>query len=304
VPNQGFGVLVQHSESTRVGQRVAADHQGDPNVVSGNRDGGVAIVDSDMANVFGNLIGVGSNGALPVPNQGPGVSVAGGADSHIGGGLVGQGNVIASNTGDGVIVGSDPATGHSAVRVSIQGNWIGTNRAAEVSDGNGGNGIFVVPQADGTRIGNVVGVEGPNVIAHNSGDGIKVTGSVGVRIRGNDVFLDGVLGIELAGGGNHGQPAPVLTSVKVANGQLTVKGTLLSAPSQGYAIDVFGNDVCDPSGAGEGQTFLVGDKLTTDGSGKGMFSVKTPFNQSAPPVVTATATNTKTGDTSEFSQCK
>src|SRR5262249_61342402 len=110
------------------------------------------------------------------------------------------------------------------------GNWIGTNRAAEVSDGNGGNGISLQPQADGTRIGNVVGSEGPNVIAHNSLDGVRVTVSTGVRIKGNSMFENGQLGIELLGGANHVPFPPVLTNVKLANGQLTVKGTLAGAP--------------------------------------------------------------------------
>jgi hypothetical protein len=305
VPNSGPGVLIEHSESTRVGQRIAADHQGDPNVISGNQGPGVQIVNSDMTNVFGNLIGVGSNGAQPAPNQGPGVVVQGGADAHVGGGLAGQGNVISSNTDDGVQVRGDDATGTPAVRVSIQGNWIGTNRAAEVSDGNGGNGISVLPQADGTRIGNVVGVEGPNVVAHNSLDGVRVTASVGVRIRGNSIFENGQFGIELLGGGNHLPFEPALTNVKLANGQLTVKGTLVGIPSRDFSIEVFGNPACDPSGSGEGQSFLASQKVTTDSSGSATFAIKFPYSgTSAAPVVAATDTNSKNGDTSQFSQCK
>src|SRR4029079_12280243 len=91
VPNTGPGVFVLDSESTRIGQRVAADHQGDPNVISGNQGGGVVVQNSDSTNVFGNLIGVGANGALPVPNIGHGILIMGGADTHVGGGLVGQG---------------------------------------------------------------------------------------------------------------------------------------------------------------------------------------------------------------------
>jgi hypothetical protein len=304
VPNTGPGVFVLDSESTRIGQRVAADHQGDPNVISGNQGGGVVVQNSDSTNVFGNLIGVGANGALPVPNIGHGILIMGGADTHVGGGLVGQGNVISSNTGDGVRIRGDDASGTPAVRVAVQGNWIGTNRASEVSDGNGGNGISVLPQADGTRIGNVVGLEGPNVIAHNSGDGVRVAVSTGVRIRGDSIFENGQLGIELLQGANQFPFPPVLTNVKLANGQLIVKGTLAGAPSQGFAIEVFGSPACDPSGSGEGQSFFIAQKVTTNSSGTATFTIKVPFNQSAAPVVTATATNTKTGDTSQFSQCK
>ena len=304
VPNAGPGVVILRAESVRVGQRIAPGHIGDPNVISGNQGGGITIITSDMTNVFGNLIGTGSNGALPVPNNGPGVSIIGGSDAHIGGGVEGQGNVISANTGDGVVIRGDDVTGTQAERVSVQANFIGTDRAAAVSIGNGGHGISVLAKAGGTRIGNVVGVEGPNTIAHNSGDGVRVAGSKGVRIRGNSIFENSQLGIHLVAGGNDQPFEPSLTNVKLANGQLTVKGTLVGIPSQDFTIEVFGSPVCDPSGAGEGQDFLASRKVTTDSSGSATYTIKFAYGGAAAPVVTATDTNVKNGNTSEFSACK
>src|SRR5262249_19713347 len=117
VPNSGPGVRIERSESVRVGQRGAGDHVGHPNVISGNQGGGIELVTSDMTNVIGNLVGTGSNGALPIPNAGFGISISGGTDVHIGGGLAGQGNVISANGGDGLRIGGDDATGTPAVRV-------------------------------------------------------------------------------------------------------------------------------------------------------------------------------------------
>jgi hypothetical protein len=304
VPNAGPGVLIENAESVRVGQRIAPGHIGNPNVISGNQGGGIRIVTSNMTNVFGNLIGTGSNGALPVPNNGPGVSISGGADIHFGGGLEGQGNVISANNGDGVVVKGDDATGTPVVRASVQANFIGTDRAGQVSIGNSGNGISVEQQADGTRIGNVVGIEGPNTIAHNSGDGLRVFASTGVRIRGNSIFENSQLGIHLLAGGNNQPLEPFLTNVKLANGQLTVKGSLFGDPSQNYSIEVFGSPVCDPSGTGEGQDFLASHKVTTDVGGTASYTIKFAYGGAAAPVVTATDVNSKNGDTSEFSACK
>ena len=304
VPNGGPGVLVVHADSVRIGQRVTQDHQGDPNVISGNEGAGLLIWDSSSTNVFGNLVGVGSNGTIPAGNQLSGVWVRGGSDVHVGGGIAGQGNVISTNAGDGVVVQGDDAAGIPANRVSIQANWIGTDTTGGVSLANGGSGISILPNADGTRIGNVVGTEGPNIIEDNSRDGVTVNGSVGVRIRGNRISDNFQLGIALSSGGNHAQAAPALSNVKLANGQLTIKGTLQSHPSQDFAIELFANAVCDPSGAGEGLRFLGNDKLTTDASGFGSFTFKAPFNGASAPVITATATRSKTGDTSQFSVCK
>jgi hypothetical protein len=304
VPNTGPGLLIINVESARVGQRVAQDHQGDPNVISGNQGGGVQVFDSSMVNLFGNLIGTAADGHSPAGNLGSGIWVSGSTDVHVGGGLDGQGSVIATNTGDGVVVEGDAAAGKASERVSIQGNWIGTDRKAQALLSNGGSGISILPNADGTRIGNVVGVEGPNVIANNSRDGITVNSSVGVRIRGNSIADNSQLGIALTVGGNRTQAAPALTNVKLANGQLTVKGTLASVPSRDFSIELFGNPACDPSGAGEGASFLVAHKVTTDSSGSATFTIKTPYGGASAPVVTGTDTNTKTGDTSGFSQCK
>jgi parallel beta-helix repeat protein len=303
VPNTGPGVRIFHSESVRLGQRVAPDHEGDPNVISGNQGGGVVVENSATTYVLGNLIGTGSDGQAPVGNLGAGVTVLGGHDTFIGGGIAGQGNVVSTNTGDGIQVRGDDATGTPASGVAIQGNLVGIDRTGFVALANGGNGISILPQAGGTRIGNVVGLEGPNSIEHNSLDGIRVTGSKGVRIRGNEISANAQLGIRLNANGNDLQDAPVITTVKLANGQLTMKGTLTSTPVRNFAVELFANPSCDPSGFGEGKRLLTQVKVTTDSTGKGSFNVTIPFKGAAKPVVTSTATNTASGNTSEFSQC-
>ncbi len=316
LPNSGPGVLIQGVESNVVG-RATTKHQAGPNVISGNSGGGVRIEGGSFNYVLGNLIGTGADGQQPIGNVGPGVAVAGGQFNFVGGTLAGQGNVISANTGDGVLVGADPATGITTSGVAVQGNVIGTDPTGFLSFGNGGNGITVL-NASGTRVGQVTGNAGGNLIVHNVGAGVGVSSeSVGVPILGNGISDNGALGIDLGmdgvtlndgpgdpdTGANDLQNFPLLFSATLSNGKLLVDGSLQSTPNTSFRIDFFSNALCDPSSFGEGQEFLGSMKVTTDGLGNVTFLAKVPFSGASVPVVTATATDVKALDTSEFSPC-
>jgi hypothetical protein len=79
----------------------------------------------------------------------------------------------------------------------------------------------------------------------------------------------------------------------------TINGTLNSVANTNYRIEFFANDAIDPTGYGEGQTYLGFVNTMTDGSCNATFSKSFPqigTNQR----VTATATD-PSGNTSEFS---
>ena len=91
-------------------------------------------------------------------------------------------------------------------------------------------------------------------------------------IVGNSIFSNGELGINLgppdvtandAGDGdagpNNNQNYPVLAAAPGG-----VQGTFNSTPNGTFTIHYYGNTACDPSGNGEGQTFLGGVSVTTD----------------------------------------
>ena len=84
----------------------------------------------------------------------------------------------------------------------------------------------------------------------------------------------------------------------------SVHGTLSSALSHSYRIELFGSSECDPTGYGEGAAYLGAQSITTDANGNAPFSqtVSGIFDE-VTGFVTATATDVVTGDTSEFSQC-
>lgn len=89
----------------------------------------------------------------------------------------------------------------------------------------------------------------------------------------------------------------MLNSAVVKGPYVTVEGTLNSTVGSTFRIDFFANTECDPSGQGEGETFLGSrDGVTTDEE----FKVKLRFE--AGDYITATATDLY-GNTSEFSEC-
>src|SRR4029077_14168061 len=102
-------------------------------------------------------------------------------------------------------------------------------------------------------------------------------------------------------GPNKLQNYPVLTS---ANSAVVIQGSLNSVANKPYRVDFFSSPAADPSGFGEGQTWIGAVNVTTDGSGNAGFNMDFPGSLATGSVVTATATGTGgTGasGTSEFS---
>jgi hypothetical protein len=103
---------------------------------------------------------------------------------------------------------------------------------------------------------------------------------------------------------------PVLNTAVATGSAITLRGVLDGVYSTTYRIEFFANPTCDPSGHGEGKTFLGSTDVTTEG-----------FDGNAPPCsatsditlpvvvppgqyVTATATDvSNSNSTSEFSAC-
>src|SRR5262249_29099568 len=87
-------------------------------------------------------------------------------------------------------------------------------------------------------------------------------------------------------------------------GATTIQGVLNSAPSTTFRIEFFDNTVADPSGNGEGRTFIGSINVTTGSVGSSVFFTSPPFLSVTSGRITATATRLAAGsptDTSEFS---
>ncbi len=247
--------------------------------------------------IQGNLIGTDPSGTLPLGNSGDGVtlpqngfrafadplpstSTANLTNSvftfgdTIGGTAAGAGNVIADNRGDGV-----------SISVTF-------------------NAYYSISGFHGNEMLNLIGYQ------QDPGSGQANT------ISGNSIFANGGLGIrlltaaEVAGsdspilpppmgtpaGANGLLPAPTLAFAISSGSGTMISGTVAAAPSQTLIVELFG----DPAGTGQGQTYLGSVPVTTDATGRGVFTFTSP-SVVASPNVTATATD-PSGNTSEFAR--
>ena len=291
---------------------IGGDDEGEGNVISDNAAPGIRLDGSGaFSNVIqGNFIGTDATGTSALGNS-DGIRVQDAPGNLIGGLFPDAANVISGNNVAGVFL-NGPGTEDN----EITGNFIGTAANGTTPLGNLSHGVEVANTGP-----NLIGgpdADDGNTIAFNGGDGVMIEASVmfstNKRIWSNSIHSNDGLGIDLendgvtlndAGdpdvGANEHQNYPVLTSANSEGGVLTVTGTLNSSANDGFTIQFFANNECDPTDFGEGQTFLGQDIVNSDGAGNAT------IDEDLPPVtpgmfVTATATDPD-GNTSEFSRC-
>ncbi len=246
-----------------------------------------------------NFIGTDITGTIALNlNNGAGVNIAHGV------GVLVSGNLISGN-GDGVVISSSGVSGAHSENNTVQNNRIGTAADGVTALGNSRDGVQVT--GFGSFIGGANFGEG-NIIAFNGQVGVDVQGNLSTTILGNSIFSNGQLGINLRGGtenaagvtsndandvdtgANNLQNFPVLTAVQVNGANVDVSGTLNSTPNSIFRIEFFANTACDPSGNGEGRTFLGFTNVTTNGSGNATFASMI-FPAAGGTVITTTATS-------------
>jgi CSLREA domain-containing protein len=315
--NGGDGVLIISQlingvQANVPNNTVGGTASGAGNVISGNGGDGVSISGSgaEFNKVEGNRIGTKAdgtgdlgNGESPVPADGVFISRA--PNNTIGGTASGAGNRISGNGDDGVTI-----SGSGAEDNKLEGNRI---------SGNSNDGVSIA--ASNNTIGGT-STDARNHITANGDDGVEINDTFGFEATGNSILFNSIysntgLGIDLVGtdgvtandnkdldtGANNLQNFPVITSAikSDATGVTTISGTIHSNTNQTFTIQCF-VAVPDPSGHGEART-LVGQTtpVTTNFNGNASFSCPDSSIR-AGLRVTATATNTATGDTSEFSR--
>jgi len=316
IANDSGGIYIIFGGDNVIGGTTAADR----NIISGNQYDGVTLdVGSSGNQVSGNYIGTNAAGTAAIAN-GTGVNLSQANDNIIGGLAAGAGNLISGNTHNGINLGS---SGNGNQGTVVYGNFIGTAADGATALGNGDNGIYSESRA--ILIGSIV-TGGGNTIAFNKLAGVAIDGEqtytgVNNAVRGNSIFGNGKLGIDLQPVGvvgvtandpgdtdsyaNGGQNFPVLTSATTAGSTLTVNGLLNSEANQFYVIDFYANDAIDLTGLGEGKRYLGSISVQTDASGNATFTATLTATLGADKYISATATTTANapyGDTSEFSQ--
>jgi hypothetical protein len=301
--------ILNNATGNTVGGAAAAAR----NLISGGTTAGITLGNSGTANniIQNNYIGTNAAGTAALPNF-VGISFNGAGANTI------RGNVISGNTSSSAFSAGIQLE-NTTSNILVVGNKIGTSADGLTAIPN----MYGITMLDGFSGGanqNTIGtLAEPNIIAFNTKAGVALqafTSKVSRQntIRYNAIFSNGTLGIDLgddgitpndvgdgdAGSFNDLQNFPVLTSAQFGGGTVTIAGTLSSAPSSTYIVQFFQSIACDPSGAGEGQTFLGEATTTTAASGVGTFNVT--FAGVAGGFATATATDSL-GNTSEFSAC-
>ncbi len=322
LPNAGggFGIRINGARHRADIGYSGGAFPADRNLISGGPQGGIigsggtSPDGSPDAIVLGNFIGTDTSGTVSLGQPGAvGVTIANASVI---------GNLVSGNPGGGIDVMPPGNVIIQGTDSANQGNRIGTQRDGTSPLANGGFG-GVALRGDNCLVGGESGVGHGNIIAFNNGYGVDVLpGTTGNEITSNAIFANTLLGVSLTDSaaplpndncdadtlpGNHGQNSPVITMVNMNSGFATFIGTLGSTANTTFRIEFFANASCDPSGSGEGQTFLGTATMTTDGTCSGTFvSSPLPF-PGGQPTFTATAIDVSTDpshrNTSEFSAC-
>jgi hypothetical protein len=280
------------------------------NVFSGQPSEGLRLAGAGTAwnRVEANLFGTDATGSNAVPNGFAGLTLFAGASSNwVGGSGAASGNLVSGNGSYGVVLGD----------AGTEANWIEDNRiGTDITGSNAlGNAFANVALWNGAA-GNSIGAPGHgNRIAYAGGSGVVLydDGTIHNSVRGNSVFGNGWLGIDLGGDGvtlNHSGTAPpgpngwqnfpVLTNAVGRGGNTSIGGTLNGVAGRAYALDFYASPSADPSGYGQGRTYVGSVEIMSDGGGAAGFGVTVAGNWSG-QFLAATATDAVNGDTSEFS---
>jgi CSLREA domain-containing protein len=309
--NAQLKIVIRRSGGSASGLTISASNVVVRGVVINNFNQNGILITVTGSNVIieGNFIGTDAGGTNDQGNTQDGIRISG-ANNRVGGTLPARSQLglISGNNSDGIEITGSGATGNL-----VQGNLIGTTASGSSGLANTSDGIQIFNSASNNTIGGTAAGAG-NVIAFNGADGVFVHSGTGNRIQRNSIFSNGELGIDLGANGvtsndpadpdsgaNRLQNFPVLQSIVVSGGNTTILGSIDSATGNStypITIEFFSNSSCDPSGHGEGETFLGAISVSGPGSFIATFAVSLPLNS----VVTATATDSA-GNTSEFSAC-
>jgi titin len=186
--NRLSGVLIASGASGNyVGLGFVDDTISKRNIISGNLESGIRILNARDNSIKGNYIGLDVTGGKPLGNQTDGLLVEGSSNGNVIGANadsindVLEKNWIAGNKDNGIRL-------FNASNTRIAGNWIGLDTQGKATP-NASNGILI----DGKSSNNVVGLEYGlpemmrNVISGNARSGIEIFDSTGNRISGNYV---------------------------------------------------------------------------------------------------------------------
>ncbi len=293
------------------------------NIISGNDGDGIEISGetTDGNSVRGNWIGVNATGDAMLSNRGDGISIVGGADNTLVGGIgAGEGNWIVASNGDGIeIDGASTGT-------IIYGNRIGTDLTGTLNWGTRHAGITITGGASNTAVGGTATGQA-NVIAFSGQGGVNPYGvtvetssSTGNTIAGNSIYGQTGIAIDLGfdgvsendtldpdTGANSLQNFPLIssTNVNAAGTTVTVSGSINTTASlTGMVLHFYATPASGNYARRDAKRYLGSTTVNTDAGGNATFTNVTLTGYSGTVAVgeVITATATHNNNTSELSQ--
>jgi len=274
------------------------------NVISANGAHGVHALSSSIA-LSNSYVGTSSSGDTALGNGGHGVFLErSGGSIGIGPRVPGRtpGSVISGNRGNGItVVGSmEGPSGPGAVTIGLNRIGVAAGNLDDSRLGNGGHGILVVNHRN-VRVGDPTVMEAGNVIAYNGRTGVAAeggevqptSGATAVGINGNSIFSNGGLGIDLVSmndgvsgvtpndpGDSDLGPNGLLNHPTIFSAVPVATGTIVNFRVEGvsgrtYRVEFFASPSPDPSGRGEGRTFLGFQNVTVSSTAT-MYSATLP----------------------------
>jgi CSLREA domain-containing protein len=318
-PGGGYGIRMNGTRQLFYVGYSGISLTNDRNLISGNAQGGIlspggAYPDGTPSGlIIGNFIGTDATGTVALAQPGSvGLTVSN---------VLVESNLISGHPLGGLDI---PPPGNVIMRGEcsfpvVPGNLVGVQRDGVTPMPNGGFGGVRV-RGSNCQIGGT----GCDVISFNNGYGVDVfPGTTGSYIKGGSIYGNARLGISLtdtslplpndacdgdAGPGNLGQNVPVITVASINGPGSTVIGTINSTANTTFEIDIYSTDVCDPSGSGQGKTYLGSVAAVTDGTCTGGFLAFLTAPPVGQTIFMATATDVSSDPnghriTSEFSAC-
>jgi len=209
-----YGIAINESSNNQIGGTAV----GEGNLISGNTDGGIAILGTlSTGNVIsGNLIGTNAVGNDSIPNIN-GILISGGSNNIIGNAQPGGKNVISGNKAAGIAMAYFGTNNNH-----IKGNYIGTDKTGMQPISNH-TGIYIFSNANKNIIGgtqpgerNIISANIEMGICMEAADSNIVVGNyIGpdssglgtfyndtVLIQGNGLYFNSTAAYNIAGGYN------------------------------------------------------------------------------------------------------
>ena len=250
--NGQHGVSCSASNAT-----VGGSAAGARNVIGGNTNSGVYGTGGNCRNllVAGNYIGTDATGTSAVPNA-AGVQLVSGTSNTIGGGSASFRNIIAGNSGSGILLSTSSLTGtyhlieYNYIGLAANGAPLPNNNgisiqsasntvALNVISGNSGAGVTLISTGARGNIlsGNLIGTDAAGTEARPNGGGISVLSGAA-----DNLIVGSLLRNVISGNGNAGIQVGNSTNTTISGNYIGVSISGSAAiPNQSAGLFVTGS---------------------------------------------------------------